>query len=104
MKIYHLLVLCMSLIAFNVSADQFETGKKKAEVCMTCHGANGIAAINTYPNLQGQHAEYLIEALKAYKEKRRTGGLAMLMQPQAEALTEQDMKDIAYYFSKVKSE
>ena len=104
MKIDKFLVLSMSLIAFNVSADQFETGKKKAKVCMTCHGANGIAAINTYPNLQGQHAEYLIEALKAYKEKRRTGGLAMLMQPQADALTDQDMKDIAHYFSKVKSE
>jgi len=102
MKIYKWLVLSMSLTVFNVSADQFETGKKKAKVCMTCHGDEGIASIPTYPNLQGQQSEYLINALKAYKEKRRTGGLAMLMQPQAEALTEQDMKDIASYFSNIK--
>ena len=58
MKINKFLVLSMSLIAFNVSAGQFETGKKKAELCMPCHGANGIASIPSYPNLQGQHAEY----------------------------------------------
>ena len=102
MKLYKLLVLSLSLFTFNISADQFEIGKKKAQVCMTCHGTEGIASIPTYPNLQGQHSEYLVEALKAYKEKRRTGGFAMLMQPQADALTEQDMKDIAHYFSNIK--
>ncbi|WP_299801987.1 cytochrome c [uncultured Shewanella sp.] len=86
----------------SVSADydpSFKIGKEKAKVCMTCHGEDGISTIDPYPNLRGQKMGYLISALKDYQSRQRTSGLAILMQQQADTLSEQDMKDISYYYS-----
>ncbi|MFE8070018.1 cytochrome c [Marinobacteraceae bacterium S3BR75-40.1] len=79
-----------------------EAGKKKASVCAACHGMNGQAQIKTYPNLAGQNYDYIVYALKAYKNKQRTGGQAAIMQGQAANLSEQDMQDVAAYFSSLK--
>ncbi len=107
MRFFYMLLICALSSAYaqssSASDKQFNTGKNKAAVCMTCHGRDGIAAQAAYPNLQGQHAEYMVIALKAYKSKQRNGGLADIMQQMAEPLSEQDMKDIAYYYSKVTS-
>ncbi|NYT67877.1 c-type cytochrome [Pusillimonas noertemannii] len=36
--------------------------------CATCHGADGkTSTLPTYPILAGQHADYLVHALKTYK-------------------------------------
>ncbi len=83
---------------------QFEVGKEKAKVCMTCHGADGISTIDAYPNLRGQNKTYLISSLKDYKTRERTSGLAVLMQQQADALTDQDIEDISHYYSLLGSE
>lgn len=99
-----LLILSLSILpvmALAQADEQFMTGQKKAAVCMTCHGTEGISSIAIYPNLQGQKFEYLVTTLKAYQRRQRTGGLALVMYEQADSLTEQDMKDISYFFSKV---
>ncbi len=46
-------------------------GKAKAASCNACHGANGISAIPTYPNLAGQKEAYLVKQMKAFKDKSR---------------------------------
>jgi cytochrome c553 len=97
------LICALSTAVSAEQSDQFEKGKMKSKVCATCHGVTGISVEPVYPNLQGQHAQYLVLALKAYKAKQRTGGLADIMQQMAAPLTEQDMKDIAFYFSTVTS-
>lgn len=97
-----ILLIVLSFLAFNGKANyepSFEIGKQKAKVCMTCHGEDGISTLDPYPNLRGQKVGYLISSLKDYKSRQRTSGLAILMQQQADALSEQDIKDIAYYFS-----
>lgn len=76
-----------------------EAGKARSAVCAACHGANGIAQIPTYPNLAGQNEGYLVMSLNAYKTKQRTGGQAVIMQSQAMGLSEQDMADLAAYYS-----
>lgn len=83
--------------------NQFEIGKQKAKICMTCHGADGVSIISSYPNLKGQKAPYLVSALKDYKARQRISGLAILMQQQAATLSEQDMEDIAHYYSQLGS-
>ena len=98
----NILLITLSFLAFNSAANyepSFEIGKQKAKVCMTCHGEDGISTLDPYPNLRGQKVGYLISSLKDYKSRQRTSGLAILMQQQADALSEQDIKDIAYYFS-----
>ncbi|HIF9164157.1 TPA: c-type cytochrome [Photobacterium damselae] len=87
-----------NVVIADIDQGQFTVGQQKAAVCMTCHGADGISTIDTYPNLKNQKIQYMVAALKAYQEKQRTGGLAILMHAQADALSEQDMLDISYYF------
>ena len=93
-------ILKVSLLSITISFAakandrQFDVGKEKAKVCMTCHGVNGISTIDAYPNLQGQKKSYLISSLKDYKTRERTSGLAVLMQQQADALSEQDIEDV----------
>lgn len=77
-------------------------GKAKAAVCAACHGADGIALIPGYPNLKGQNEQYLVSSLKAYKSKERSGGMAMVMQPQAAMLSDADIENLAAYFASLK--
>ncbi len=77
-------------------------GKAKSAVCAACHGANGIAAVPTYPNLAGQNEAYLVSAMKAYKNKQRNGGMAVVMQGQAAALSDTDIENLAAYYASLK--
>ena len=98
-----LLLILSVLVSVVVSAeDPPATSPGKVQVCATCHGQNGIATISTYPNLAGQNRDYLIAALKAYKNLERNGGLAGVMQQQAAALTDDDIAEIADYYSTLK--
>ena len=79
-------------------------GKVKAITCMGCHGIPGYH--NAYPNypvprVGGQHPEYIVIALKAYKTGQRGHPT---MQAQAATLSEQDMQDIAAYFASATSQ
>ncbi|WP_084404925.1 c-type cytochrome [Aliagarivorans taiwanensis] len=72
----------------------------KAPLCHSCHGPDGIAVIDGYPNLKGQNEKYLYDSLVAYKNKQRTGTTnATVMQGQAAMLTDDEMKELAAYFS-----
>lgn len=100
--------LLMTLVMFPVSAEinqeQYELGKQKAKVCMTCHGDDGISTQDPYPNLRGQKMGYLISSLKDYQTRERTSGLAVLMQQQADTLSDQDIRDISYFYSNLGNE
>ena len=53
-------------------------------------------------NLAGQNAEYLVSALKAYRDKQRQGGMAAIMQMQANNLSDEDIANLAAYYSSLK--
>jgi cytochrome c553 len=74
-------------------------GKAISYTCLGCHGVAGYK--NAYPNysvpeLKGQHPEYLVAALKEYRTGERSH---FTMHSQAQELSDQDMTDIAAYFS-----
>ncbi|GIX30927.1 MAG: hypothetical protein KatS3mg124_1399 [Porticoccaceae bacterium] len=71
-------------------------GKAKAAVCAACHGANGISAAPIWPNLAGQKEEYLAKQLKAFRDGTRS---EPSMSPMAANLSDQDIADLAAYFS-----
>ena len=73
-----------------------EAGKRKAEVCAACHGADGNSAIGRFPVLAGQTARYLYLQLKDFKEGRRS---EPSMEPIVAKLSTQDMLDLAEYFA-----
>lgn len=73
-----------------------EAGKAKSAVCAACHGPDGNSVNPEWPSLAGQHPGYIVSQLEAYQAGRRQN---VLMSPQASALDEQDMADLAAYFS-----
>jgi len=79
-----------------VAQGDADAGKAKSAVCASCHGSTGVSAIEMYPNLAGQNEAYIVSQLQAFKNGSR---MAPMMAPMAAGLSEQDMKDLAAYFS-----
>ena len=71
----------------------------KIATCAACHGDRGISAMGMYPNLAGQHHSYLEKALHAYRDGSRKNPI---MSGFAAALSDEDIKAIALYFSSQK--
>jgi cytochrome c553 len=74
-------------------------GRKKAEAtCAACHGPMGDKPVAPdMPRLAGQQYEYLIQALTAYRNGSRQNPIMSAM---AQPLTEKDIHDLAWYFSR----
>lgn len=83
-----------------------EAGRQMAaEVCVACHGVDGNSMNPIWPKIAGQGERYFIEQLKAFKQGSqgpRRSANAALMYPIAANLSEQDMADLAAYFSRQK--
>ncbi|HEX5126472.1 MAG TPA: cytochrome c [Rhodocyclaceae bacterium] len=101
-------VLLVAGLGFVVSAVQAAEGRpqlaaKKISMCIGCHGIPGYRAsfpeVYSVPKLGGQHAAYIVAALSAYKSGERTN---TTMHAIATALSDQDMADIAAYYSEGK--
>lgn len=95
-------VLALGLSMNSYAGGDIAAGKAKSAMCAACHGAKGKAIISTYPNLAGQNEQYLISAIKAYKNKNRAGGQANMMQTQAATLVDDDIKNVAAYYANMK--
>jgi cytochrome c553 len=79
--------------------DLVAAGKALSAPCTTCHGADGMALMSAYPNLAGQNEQYLVNALNAYRDGQRQGGMAGLMIPMAKALTDENIAALAKYYA-----
>ncbi|MFM7797437.1 MAG: c-type cytochrome [Planctomycetota bacterium] len=66
------------------------------QTCVACHGTDGIGITPQYPNLAGQHADYLERALTDYKKGGRKNAI---MSGFAGQLSAQDIRDLARYYS-----
>ena len=95
--------LATSVIAEELSKEM-KNGKLKVQtVCAACHGINGQAtgAGNSaiIPNITAQEKNYMVARLKAYKAGE-------IKHPQmsvvAQMLSEQDINDVAEWYSKIK--
>lgn len=74
-----------------------ERGKQiAATVCVACHGADGNSPAPANPILAGQHADYLGAQLAAYKSGARANPI---MAGMTAALTPEDMRSVAAWFS-----
>lgn len=73
-----------------------EAGKAKSAVCAGCHGADGNSTIPGNPRLAGQYSTYIARALMDYKSGARKNPV---MAGFAAGLSEEDMHDLAAYFS-----
>jgi cytochrome c553 len=71
-------------------------GKDKVAVCTACHGEAGISPAPNWPNLAGQHADYLEHTLKAYQSGERQNAV---MAGLVTTLSKRDIADIAAYYA-----
>ncbi|MCB1691322.1 MAG: cytochrome c4 [Pseudomonadales bacterium] len=74
-------------------------GKGMTTVCAACHGADGNSPAGTFPSLAGQNAKYLQKQMNDIKSGARE---VAVMAGQLDALSGQDMEDIAAYFASQK--
>ena len=68
----------------------------KAQACTACHGPNGISVNAMWPTLAGQHEDYLLQALKSYRDGSRVDPV---MSAQAALIAEEDVARLARYFA-----
>ncbi len=93
-------VLAVSLLAAgSVQAADIAAGKAKAASCAGCHGSNGIAIMDMYPNLAGQKAAYIAKQLKDFKSGKRSDPI---MGSMAKPLSDTDIANIAAYYASLK--
>jgi cytochrome c553 len=91
------------LVSFNAFAGgNIEAGKAAAEKynCFSCHGKDYNTPIDpSYPKLAGQHEDYLVAAMTAYKRGAdgANGRGNAIMGAQVKPLSSKDIKDIAAY-------
>lgn len=77
-------------------ASDIKAGKAKASACFGCHGTQGISTMPNYPNLAGQKEQYLISSINNY----RTGGRNdPTMKAMVASLSDDDVANIAAFFS-----
>jgi cytochrome c553 len=101
-----IIAIVLSTVAASAgAAGNAERGKQKADqVCAACHAVGGDwtkPLQPEYPRLGGQHKDYLVTALIAYKQGDRSviGRKNAIMAGQAAALSKQEIEDIAAYLS-----
>jgi cytochrome c553 len=70
---------------------------KASEVCLACHGTNGVGITPDYPTISGQHKDYLERALRDYQKGGRKNAV---MAGMAATLKPEDIVELAEYYSK----
>lgn len=75
----------------------FEQGitSENVPACQSCHGANA-AGNDSFPRLAGQHPEYLVAQLQAFRSNARNNPI---MHPIVEHVTDQQIRDVAAYLA-----
>ena len=72
--------------------------EKGVAACTACHSPTGAGNAQAgFPALGGQHSDYLIKQLKAYRTETRTNGQAKLMQQVAALLSDKEIDAVASY-------
>lgn len=86
-------------IVIDLNTPELVNGNKVYSKCIACHGKNGEGkASQKAPRIAGQFDWYVEKQLNDMKSGAR---INELMMPTVKGLSEQDMKDVALYVSKL---
>lgn len=87
--------------AGNLLGGDADAGKEKTTACAACHGADGNSIANPeWPTIAGQHAGYLYEQMKHFKQPQDDSvRYNALMYGQMQALSDDDMKNVAAWYA-----
>ena len=90
----------VAAVSVAAAAGSAEAGKTKAAVCMGCHGPDGNSPADMWPKIAGQLPQYIAKQLHDFKAGRRKNEQ---MSPMAQPLSDQDILDLAAFFSTQKA-
>jgi cytochrome c553 len=99
-------LLLATMTVFSAQAEALkgdvQAGERKNSMCMGCHGIVGYQAtfpeVYKVPKIAGQSEKYIVNALVAYKNGQRKHPS---MRGIAASLSDQDMADVAAYYSQL---
>ena len=88
--------LCCCISGQAIAAPDAALGKAKSQACFACHGADGISTTANIPHIAAQPPLAIFYQLVRFREGMRKGGG---MEVFAKPLSDDDIRDIAAYFS-----
>lgn len=87
------------LFAHGALSADIASGKAKATGCTSCHGLNGVSSSPAYPNLAGQKEQYLVKAIKDYRDGKRKDAM---MEGMVKGMSDADIDNIAAHYASLK--
>jgi cytochrome c553 len=91
-----LAVIALVMAWARAQAADISAGKALAEGCAACHGADGVSQIPLTPSLAGQPDEYVQWQLVYFRSGARK---SEVMGPIAEALSNEDIRNLGTYYA-----
>src|SRR5436190_18915964 len=91
-----LFVACAALASVPADAADIAAGKEKAELCVGCHGENGISQMENMPSLAGQPDQFIQWQLVYFRAGTRKNEQ---MQPIVEQINNEDIRNLGAYFA-----
>ena len=91
-------LVMFALLSLVLGASQVAVAEAPAAAvaCPACHGADGNSINPIWPSLAGQHANYTIAQIQAFKSGARSDPS---MAPMVAALTDEDIREIGEYYA-----
>ena len=102
MRLLHLLAGTLVILSIGEASAKgdAERGQPLTALCMACHGPDGNSIAAAFPNIAGQNAQYLLKQMQDIKSNARS---APLMTGMLTAFNDQQLEDIAAYYSQQKT-
>src|SRR6201996_2928280 len=89
-------VIALLIALSSAHAADVAAGKEKAELCIGCHGENGISQMENIPSLAGQQDQFIQWQLVYFRAGSRKNEQ---MQPIVEQLNNEDIRNLGAYFA-----
>ncbi|HKM36639.1 MAG TPA: c-type cytochrome [Thiopseudomonas sp.] len=93
------LLLTLGISGLAHAAGDAAAGQGKIATCSACHNADGNSMLPNFPKLAGQGERYLLKQMNDIKSNERP---IIEMTGMLDAMTEQDLEDIAAWYSSQK--
>ena len=91
--------LSLVILASQAWAGDAAAGKKKARMCVNCHGLDGMHRIPNAANIGGETVFYLTKQLKAFRSGERKDEQMSII---AKSLSDEDIANLAAWYSSIK--
>src|SRR3954452_24707270 len=93
-----LVLLCAAALCTSARAADIAAGKEKAELCIGCHGENGVSQTENIPSLAAQPDQFIQWQLVFFRAGTRKNEQ---MQPIVEQLNNDDIRNLGAYFAQL---